>query len=225
MRLRAIFDCDLNLVFKTTLAYCLKNKDQIRSCCHNGGDDECVFLQFDFKSFYDQFVLWLRVRRFFGLLGHDEMVYWLRLLPMGFRLAVAAAQATMWMFLNFPKSEKVNVATCIDNVCFSGKRSLVHPVVNTFLERVFSCGFTLNGWDGSNYLLLNLSERMSKLRETEGPNKDIPASSITAFARSQDRERALMAGFDAHLVKPIEPGELVAVVLSLAKRHLRKQRS
>lgn len=166
-RCRAIFDCDLNLVFKTTLAYCLKNKDQIRSCCHNGGDDEFVFLQFDFKSFYDQFVLWLRVRRFFGLLGHDEMVYWLRLLPMGFRLAVAAAQATMWMFLNFPKSEKVNVATCIDNVCFSGKRSLVHPVVNTFLERVFSCGFTLNGWDGSKYLLLNLSERMSKLRETE----------------------------------------------------------
>jgi hypothetical protein len=89
-RCRAIFDCDLNLVFKKTLSYCLKNKDQIRSCCHDKGDDDFVFLQFDFKSFYDQFVLWLKVRKFFGLLGHDEMVYWLRLLPMGFRLAVAA---------------------------------------------------------------------------------------------------------------------------------------
>lgn len=65
---------------------------------------------------------------------------------------------------------------------------------------------------------------ITRLRDTECPNREIPASSITAFARSQDRERALLAGFDAHLVKPIEPGELVAVVLSLAKRHRRKEK-
>lgn len=56
-----------------------------------------------------------------------------------------------------------------------------------------------------------------KVRALAGSNRTIPASSVTAFARSQDRERALLSGFDAHLVKPIEPGELVAVVLSLIR--------
>lgn len=63
---------------------------------------------------------------------------------------------------------------------------------------------------------------IAKLRSSAGMNWDIPASSVTAFARSQDREKALLAGFDAHLIKPIEPGELVAVVLALVKRRGRK---
>lgn len=62
---------------------------------------------------------------------------------------------------------------------------------------------------------------ITKLRGAEGINRDIPASSVTAFARSQDREKALLSGFDAHLVKPIEPGELVAVVISLLNRRAR----
>lgn len=63
---------------------------------------------------------------------------------------------------------------------------------------------------------------ITKLRNSDGINRNIPASSVTAFARSQDRERALLSGFDAHLVKPIEPGELVAMVIALVKRHNRK---
>jgi signal transduction histidine kinase len=59
---------------------------------------------------------------------------------------------------------------------------------------------------------------IEQLRQLSHANSDIPAASVTAFARSQDRERALLAGFDAHLVKPIEPGELIAVVLALVKR-------
>jgi signal transduction histidine kinase len=62
---------------------------------------------------------------------------------------------------------------------------------------------------------------ITKVRSSAGINWDIPASSVTAFARSQDREKALLSGFDAHLVKPIEPGELVAVVISLLKRRER----
>ena len=100
------------------------------------------------------------------------VVHWLRLLPMGFRLAVAAAQATMWMFLNFRIPGDVNVGTCIDNVCFSGRRGLVFPVVDEFLTRVFSCSFTLNGWNGGEYLLLSQAERMKKLKETEETNFD-----------------------------------------------------
>jgi signal transduction histidine kinase/ActR/RegA family two-component response regulator len=43
-----------------------------------------------------------------------------------------------------------------------------------------------------------------------------PAVAITAFAKIQDRIRALNAGFQMHLAKPVEPDELIAVVASLA---------
>jgi PAS domain S-box-containing protein len=43
----------------------------------------------------------------------------------------------------------------------------------------------------------------------------IPAIALTAFTRTEDRLRALSAGFQMHLPKPIEPAELLAVVASL----------
>jgi CheY-like chemotaxis protein len=45
-----------------------------------------------------------------------------------------------------------------------------------------------------------------------------PAVALTAYAREEDRVRAFRAGFQMHLVKPVEPGELTAVVASLAGR-------
>jgi signal transduction histidine kinase/ActR/RegA family two-component response regulator len=54
---------------------------------------------------------------------------------------------------------------------------------------------------------------------------NVPAAALTAFARSQDRTRALMAGFQAHVTKPVEPTELVAVVASLTGRTGRQPRS
>jgi signal transduction histidine kinase/CheY-like chemotaxis protein len=44
-----------------------------------------------------------------------------------------------------------------------------------------------------------------------------PAVALTAFARSEDRRQAMLAGFDVHVAKPAEPGELVAVVSRLAR--------
>jgi CheY-like chemotaxis protein len=46
----------------------------------------------------------------------------------------------------------------------------------------------------------------------------VPAIALTAFARSEDRTRAMMAGYQVHLAKPIEPRELVATVASVAGR-------
>jgi CheY-like chemotaxis protein len=46
----------------------------------------------------------------------------------------------------------------------------------------------------------------------------IPAVALTAYARIEDRMRALVAGFQLHLSKPVDPAELVAVVASLAGR-------
>jgi CheY-like chemotaxis protein len=48
--------------------------------------------------------------------------------------------------------------------------------------------------------------------------KTLPAVALTAFARSEDRRRALLAGFQTHVSKPAEPAELVAVVASLVER-------
>jgi PAS domain S-box-containing protein len=48
--------------------------------------------------------------------------------------------------------------------------------------------------------------------------RDIPAAALTAFARSEDRTRALESGFEMHLAKPVDPGELVASVATLVRR-------
>ena len=47
---------------------------------------------------------------------------------------------------------------------------------------------------------------------------NVPAAALTAYARSEDRIRALSAGFQAHLAKPIDPAELVATIAALAGR-------
>jgi PAS domain S-box-containing protein len=44
-----------------------------------------------------------------------------------------------------------------------------------------------------------------------------PALAVTAFARSDDRSRALRAGYQGHLAKPIEPSDLVAAVASMVR--------
>ena len=43
-----------------------------------------------------------------------------------------------------------------------------------------------------------------------------PALALTAYARSEDRVRALSAGFQMHLAKPVEPAELVATLGAIA---------
>jgi CheY-like chemotaxis protein len=45
-----------------------------------------------------------------------------------------------------------------------------------------------------------------------------PAVALTAFSRPEDRIRSLMAGFNIHVSKPVDPAELTAIVASLAGR-------
>ena len=45
-----------------------------------------------------------------------------------------------------------------------------------------------------------------------------PAVALTAYARTEDRLRAMRAGFDMHVSKPVELNELVAVIANLARR-------
>ena len=46
----------------------------------------------------------------------------------------------------------------------------------------------------------------------------IPAAALTAFARVEDRERALREGFQIHVSKPAPPAALAAAVAELARR-------
>jgi PAS domain S-box-containing protein len=54
------------------------------------------------------------------------------------------------------------------------------------------------------------------VRQLEGPVARTPAAALTAYARSQDRVTSLSAGFQMHLVKPVDPVELVLAVSTLA---------
>jgi PAS domain S-box-containing protein len=61
-------------------------------------------------------------------------------------------------------------------------------------------------------------EMMRELRGQSANNSKIPAIALTAFARSEDRTRAMLAGYQVHLSKPIQPQELLAAVANLAGR-------
>jgi PAS domain S-box-containing protein len=62
-------------------------------------------------------------------------------------------------------------------------------------------------------------EFMRKVRNlTPAEHSKIPAIALTAFARSEDRTKAMLAGYQVHVAKPIEPQELVATVGSLTRR-------
>jgi PAS domain S-box-containing protein len=59
-------------------------------------------------------------------------------------------------------------------------------------------------------------ELIRKIRSlTPAKGGHIPAIAITAYASVADRRRALLAGFQTHLSKPVEPDDLLAVILSL----------
>jgi PAS domain S-box-containing protein len=59
---------------------------------------------------------------------------------------------------------------------------------------------------------------LMRMVRTHKAIENLPALALTAFARSEDRRRAAMAGFQSHLAKPVEAMELLAVVASLAGR-------
>ena len=62
-------------------------------------------------------------------------------------------------------------------------------------------------------------ELIARIRASTSPHvRDVPAAALTAFARSEDRTKALRSGFEMHLAKPVDPGELVASIATLVRR-------
>jgi PAS domain S-box-containing protein len=81
---------------------------------------------------------------------------------------------------------------------------------------VLVCDLAMPGEDGFSLI--------HKLREWEkGGDGELPAIALTAFGRVEDRTRALYAGFQMHIAKPVEPVELVIAVRSLIERGYRSE--
>jgi CheY-like chemotaxis protein len=59
-------------------------------------------------------------------------------------------------------------------------------------------------------------KRVRKLPQDQGGG--VPAVALTAFARMEDRRKALLCGYQMHLPKPVEAAELLAVVANVTKR-------
>jgi CheY-like chemotaxis protein len=83
--------------------------------------------------------------------------------------------------------------------------------LRTFAPSVLISDIGMPGRDGYQFI-----RDVRKLPADQGGKT--PSVALTAFARSEDRTRAMMAGFQLHIAKPIEPQELVATVGSLANR-------
>jgi CheY-like chemotaxis protein len=78
--------------------------------------------------------------------------------------------------------------------------------------QVLVCDIAMPGEDGYSVLA-----RVRALERDIGikTSRRIPAIALTAMARSKDRLRALAAGFQMHIAKPVDPAELIVVIASV----------
>ena len=64
-------------------------------------------------------------------------------------------------------------------------------------------------------------ELITRMRALPGSAGRVPAIALTALARDEDRKRTLLAGYQVHISKPVDPAELVTVIATLAGRGAR----
>jgi CheY-like chemotaxis protein len=77
---------------------------------------------------------------------------------------------------------------------------------------------------GANVLISDIGlpdvdgyELLQRIRRLDASAGGIPAIALTAYARAEDRMLAFRAGYQAHLAKPVEPAQLVATIVDLAR--------
>jgi PAS domain S-box-containing protein len=103
------------------------------------------------------------------------------------------------------------LAACDANVLTASSAAEAVAIVESDRPHVLVSDIGMPDVDG--YELLKTIRALGPAR-----GGSLPAIALTAFARSEDRTRALRAGFLVHVSKPVEPAELVATVASVAGR-------
>jgi PAS domain S-box-containing protein len=99
---------------------------------------------------------------------------------------------------------------CDAEVRTAGSAAEALAVLETWQPHVLLSDIGMPGEDG-----YSLMRRVRELPPERGGRT--PAAALTAFARGEDRRRALLAGFQMHVAKPVEVQELAAVVANLAR--------
>ncbi|MEA2561796.1 MAG: hypothetical protein QOH06_3300 [Acidobacteriota bacterium] len=99
---------------------------------------------------------------------------------------------------------------CDAEVLAVGSAAEAMRELETFRPHVLLSDIGMPGEDG--YALIR---RVRDLPPERGGR--IPAAALTAFARGEDRRKALLAGFQMHVPKPVEVNELATVVATLAR--------
>ncbi|QOV91341.1 PAS domain S-box protein [Humisphaera borealis] len=100
---------------------------------------------------------------------------------------------------------------CEATVVTAGSAATALEVVRTERPDVLICDIGMPDEDGYTFI-----RRVRAMGPEHGGQ--VPAAALTAYARIEDRVRAIRAGFQLHLVKPVEPAELIATVAALARR-------
>ncbi len=83
-------------------------------------------------------------------------------------------------------------------------------LVTSFLPHVLVSDIGMPGEDGYSFVA-----RVRKLPAQTGGKT--PSIALTAYSSPEDRRRALAAGFDVHLTKPIDLGHLISVIVKLSQ--------
>ncbi|MGH8514487.1 MAG: response regulator, partial [Gammaproteobacteria bacterium] len=84
---------------------------------------------------------------------------------------------------------------------------------------VLVCDIAMPELDG--YAVIGKLRALEKERQIP-LSAQIPAIALTAYAQPEDRVRALGAGFQMHVAKPIEPAELIRVIASLVSENVKQ---
>jgi CheY-like chemotaxis protein len=103
----------------------------------------------------------------------------------------------------------VSAAGAVVRACASAPEAL--DAVRAWRPDVLVADIEMPGEDG--YWLIS---RVRALPEAEGGRT--AAVALTAYGRSNDRVRSLSAGYNMHVPKPVDPGELTAIIASVSAR-------
>jgi signal transduction histidine kinase/ActR/RegA family two-component response regulator len=109
-----------------------------------------------------------------------------------------------------------HLESCDASVLTAGSAAEALDLLQQHSVHVLLADIAMPGEDG--YSLIR------RLRGLNASISSVPAAALTAFAREEDRQQALDAGFQLHLSKPIDAGSLIAAVATLARWNAPQQR-